>query len=149
MLEQHTANQRTKRRPAGTHCRPDAERDVAIFRVDKQRADPRKRSRNNHRRTNRQRGARRYQPPCRRCKRGRQGRQAKQRAADHQQAFKANAVTEGTHRQHHPRHHQRVNINDPQQFVSAGTQRHAQCRRRHVQHRRVNRHRDVYQHDNH
>jgi hypothetical protein len=57
--------------------------------------------------------------PLRR-KRCRQRRQAKQRAADHQQSFKADAVTQGAHRQHHSRHHQRVNIDDPQQFIAAG-----------------------------
>ena len=64
MLQQHTANQRAKRCPAGTDRRPDAERDVAIFRVGKERADPRQSGRNDHGRTNRQRGARRDQPPC-------------------------------------------------------------------------------------
>ena len=49
---------------ARTDIGPDAERNITIPRVGNQRADPGQRGRNDHCRTDCQRGARRNQPPC-------------------------------------------------------------------------------------
>ena len=62
VLQQHAANQRAKRRAARPNGSPDAKGDVTVPHVNKQRADPCKRSRNDHRRANRQRRAGGNQP---------------------------------------------------------------------------------------
>ncbi|MNC50200.1 hypothetical protein D3C75_994270 [compost metagenome] len=98
MLQQHTAHQRAKGRPAGTDRRPDAKGNITLARIGKQGADPRQRRRDDHRRTNGERCPRHDQPPRRRRKCRRQRRQAKQATADHQQALKTNPVAQRAHR---------------------------------------------------
>ncbi len=147
--QQHPAHQRAKGGPAGPDGSPDAKGNVTLTRIREERADPGQRRGNDHRRADCQRGPRGNQPPRRGGKRRRQRREAKQSTSHDQQALKADAIPERPHRQHHAGHHQRIDINDPQQFIAAGIQSHTQRRGGNVQHRGVNRNRDIDQHDNH
>ena len=149
MLQQHAANQRTERRAAGTDSCPQTKRHITLVRLRKGAADPGQGRRHDHCRPHRQQRAGGNQRLCRGRKRRRQRRGAKNTAAEQQQPFKADFIAQCSHRQHHTGHYQRININNPQQLVTAGPQRYAERWRSHVENSGVNRHRNINQQNRH